>query len=203
MQYVLAVAETIGQHMESHRIVINKSTVPVGTADQVRERIAHVLAQRGGADLSFDVVSSPEFLKEYSAELTKYAANCMLAIKTSSMTKMANLAERLGANIEMVRKGIGSGRRIGYQFTYPGVGYGGSCFPKDVQALIRIAEGMDFNPRILKAVEARNQEQKTTLFQKIQRHFNGQLAGKTIALWQAGARVQVCDPEAMVGRAHG
>ena len=266
LQYVLAVADTIAEHMDGPRIVVDKSTVPVGTADRVRERIASVLARRGREDLSFDVVSNPEFLKEgsavgdcmrpdrivigtasadseelmrelyapfnrnhekiivmdvRSAELTKYAANCMLATKISFMNEMANLAEKLGADIEMVRQGIGSDPRIGYHFIYAGAGYGGSCFPKDVQALIRTADGIDFDARLLKAVEARNQQQKTVLFDKISRHFDGQLTGRTFALWglsfkpntddmraapsrvlmealwRAGARVQAYDPEAM------
>ncbi|MFC0666880.1 UDP-glucose dehydrogenase family protein [Azotobacter chroococcum] len=266
LQYVLAVAETIARHMDSHRILIDKSTVPVGTADKVRERVAAVLAQRGREDLGFDVVSNPEFLKEgsavadcmrpdrivigtdsrgseevmrelyapfnrnhekiivmdvRSAELTKYAANCMLATKISFMNEMANLAEELGADIEMVRQGIGSDPRIGYHFIYAGAGYGGSCFPKDIQALIRTADSIDFDARVLKAVEARNERQKTVLFRKIDRHFAGDLAGKTFALWglsfkpntndmreapsrvlmealwQAGAKVQAYDPEAL------
>lgn len=266
LQYVLAVAETIASHMESHQIVIDKSTVPVGTADRVRQRISEILGQRGRSDLSFDVVSNPEFLKEgsavadcmrpdrivigtgskateevmrelyapfnrnhekiiimdvRSAELTKYAANCMLATKISFMNEMANLAEKLGADIEMVRQGIGSDPRIGYHFIYAGAGYGGSCFPKDVQALIRTAENIDFEPTLLKAVEQRNSEQKTVLFGKLQAHYNGNLQGKTFALWglsfkpntddmreapsrvlmealwQAGAQVQAYDPEAM------
>ena len=266
LQYVLAVADTIAEHMDGPHIVVDKSTVPVGTADRVRERIAAVLARRGREDLSFDVVSNPEFLKEgsavgdcmrpdrivigtasadseevmrelyapfnrnhekiivmdvRSAELTKYAANCMLATKISFMNEMANLAERLGADIEMVRQGIGSDPRIGYHFIYAGVGYGGSCFPKDVQALIRTADGIDFDARLLRAVESRNDEQKTVLFRKIHRHFDGDLQGRTFALWglsfkpntddmraapsrvlmeslwRAGARVQAYDPEAM------
>ncbi|QTF91425.1 UDP-glucose/GDP-mannose dehydrogenase family protein, partial [Halomonas sp. BM-2019] len=229
-------------------------------------RVAEVLAARGREELSFDVVSNPEFLKEgsavadcqkpdriiigteseasvevmrelyapfsrqhekiivmdvRSAELTKYAANCLLATKISFMNEMANLAERLGADIEAVRRGIGSDPRIGYHFIYPGVGYGGSCFPKDVQALIRTADEIDFEARVLKAVEARNAAQKTTLFDKIHRHYRGELAGRTFAvwglafkpntddmreapsrvlmeaLWAAGARVQAYDPEAM------
>ncbi|BBI60624.1 hypothetical protein HSBAA_19300 [Vreelandella sulfidaeris] len=156
-----------------------------------------------------------------SAELTKYAANCMLATKISFMNEMANLAERLGADIEAVRQGIGTDPRIGYHFIYPGVGYGGSCFPKDVQALVRTAENIGFDAKVLKAVEARNAEQKTTLFEKIHAHFNGALSGKTFALWglafkpntddmreapsrvlmealwAAGAKVQAFDPEAM------
>ncbi|MBA2778984.1 UDP-glucose dehydrogenase family protein [Billgrantia kenyensis] len=266
LKYVLAVADTIAQHMEGDQVIVNKSTVPVGTADKVRDKVDGVLEARGRKDLRFDVVSNPEFLKEgsavsdcqrpdriiigtasriaqdmlrelyapfsrqqdkmivmdvRSAELTKYAANCMLATKISFMNEMANLAERLGADIEMVRQGIGSDPRIGYHFIYPGVGYGGSCFPKDVQALIRTASDIDFDAKVLKAVEARNEEQKTTLFQKIHKHYQGNLAGKTFAiwglafkpntddmreapsrvlmeaLWQAGAKVQAFDPEAM------
>lgn len=266
LKYVLAVADTIAQHMEHPQIVIDKSTVPVGTADKVRARINQVLAQRQRDDLTFDVVSNPEFLKEgsavtdcmrpdrivigtssteteevmrelyapfnrnhekiivmdvRSAELTKYAANCMLATKISFMNEMANLAEMLGADIEMVRQGIGSDPRIGYQFLYAGVGYGGSCFPKDVQALIRTADSIDFDAKVLKAVESRNDEQKSVLFKKIHMHFNGDLSGKTFALWglsfkpntddmreapsrvlmealwKAGAKVQAYDPEAM------
>src|SRR5690554_4624676 len=266
LQYVLKVAETIAQNMERDQIIIDKSTVPVGTADKVHAKVDSVLEARGRKELRFDVVSNPEFLKEgsavgdcmkpdrivigtdsaeaeavmrelyapfnrnhekmivmdvRSAELTKYAANCMLATKISFMNEMANLAERLGADIEMVRQGIGSDPRIGYHFIYPGVGYGGSCFPKDVQALIRTANQIDFDAKVLKAVEARNEEQKTTLFQKIHKHYNGKLEGKTFAiwglafkpntddmreapsrvlmeaLWQAGAKVQAYDPEAM------
>ena len=266
LKYVLAVAETIAQHMENHQIIIDKSTVPVGTADKVSARIAQVLATRKREELGFDVVSNPEFLKEgsavadcmrpdrivigtnsttaedvmrelyapfnrnhekiivmdvRSAELTKYAANCMLATKISFMNEMANLAEMLGADIEMVRQGIGSDPRIGYQFLYAGVGYGGSCFPKDVQALIRTADSIDFDAKVLKAVESRNDEQKSVLFKKISKHFNGDLSGKTFALWglsfkpntddmreapsrvlmealwKAGATVQAFDPEAM------
>ncbi|WP_111411710.1 UDP-glucose dehydrogenase family protein [Billgrantia lactosivorans] len=266
LKYVLAVAEIIAQHMERDQVIINKSTVPVGTADKVSNKVDHVLEARGRKDLRFDVVSNPEFLKEgsavsdcqrpdriiigtsskvaedilrelyapfsrqqdkmivmdvRSAELTKYAANCMLATKISFMNEMANLAERLGADIEMVRQGIGSDPRIGYHFIYPGVGYGGSCFPKDVQALIRTASDIDFDAKVLKAVEARNEEQKTTLFRKIHKHYQGDLAGKTFAiwglafkpntddmreapsrvlmeaLWEAGAKVQAYDPEAM------
>lgn len=266
LKYVLAVAETIAQHMEGHQIIIDKSTVPVGTADKVSARIKQVLTARNREDLGFDVVSNPEFLKEgsavadcmrpdrivigtnsntaedvmrelyapfnrnhekiivmdvRSAELTKYAANCMLATKISFMNEMANLAEMLGADIEMVRQGIGSDPRIGYQFLYAGVGYGGSCFPKDVQALIRTADSIDFDAKVLKAVESRNDEQKSVLFKKISKYFNGELNGKTFALWglsfkpntddmreapsrvlmealwNAGAKVQAFDPEAM------
>ena len=266
LKYVLAVAETIGLHMDAALTIIDKSTVPVGTADKVSARIAAMLAQRDRSDLSFEVVSNPEFLKEgcavadctrpdrivigtaspqaeavmrelyapfnrnhdriivmdvRSAELTKYAANCLLATKISFMNEMANLAERLGADIEMVRQGIGSDPRIGYQFLYAGVGYGASCFPKDVQALIQTADGIDFDATLLKAVERRNAEQKQTLFNKLSSRFNGELAGKTFALWglsfkpntddmreapsrvlmealwRAGAKVQAYDPDAM------
>jgi UDPglucose 6-dehydrogenase len=266
LRYVLAVASTIAEHMESDKIIINKSTVPVGTADKVHACIAEKLAERGRSDLKFDVVSNPEFLKEgsavadcqkpdriiigtesaatvelmrelyapfnrnhdkvivmdvRSAELTKYAANCMLATKISFMNEIANLAERLGADIEMVRQGIGSDPRIGYHFIYPGVGYGGSCFPKDVQALIRTSDAIGFDAKVLKAVESRNYEQKTTLFEKVARHYDNDLAGKTFALWglsfkpntddmreapsrvliealwAAGASVKAYDPEAM------
>ena len=266
LKYVLAVAKTVAEHMECHQIVVDKSTVPVGTGDKVAAKIREILSQRGREDLTFDVVSNPEFLKEgsavadcmkpdrivigtdsktaedtmrelyapfnrnhekiivmdvRSAELTKYAANCMLATKISFMNEMANLAEILGADIEAVRQGIGSDPRIGYHFIYPGVGYGGSCFPKDVQALIRTADQIQFDAKLLKAVEARNEEQKTTLFQKIQKHFGNNLQGKTFALWglsfkpntddmreapsrvlmealwAAGAKVQAYDPEAM------
>lgn len=266
LKYVLAVAETIAQNMERNQIIVNKSTVPVGTADKVKNCIDEVLAQRHRGDLIFDVVSNPEFLKEgsavadcmrpdriiigtdseraeeamrdlyapfnrnhekivvmdvKSAELTKYAANCMLATKISFMNEMANLAEILGADIEMVRQGIGSDPRIGYHFIYPGVGYGGSCFPKDVQALIRTAETIDFDAKLLKAVEERNKEQKSVLFKKIYKHYAGNLENKTFAvwglsfkpntddmreapsrtlmeeLWKYGAKVQAYDPEAM------
>ncbi|HVL20689.1 MAG TPA: UDP-glucose/GDP-mannose dehydrogenase family protein [Amaricoccus sp.] len=265
MQYVMAVATTIAERMAEPKVVVDKSTVPVGTADRVRARIAEVLAARG-SDLGFDVVSNPEFLKEgaavadcmrpdrivigttdpgsedllrevyapfnrnhdkiivmdpRSAELTKYAANCMLATKISFMNEMANLAERLGADVEMVRLGIGSDPRIGYHFIYPGAGYGGSCFPKDVKALIHAAREAEFEPKVLAAVEARNEAQKAVIFGKISRHFQGALAGRTFALWglafkpstddmreaasrvlmqalwDAGAKVQAFDPEAM------
>ncbi len=228
LKYVLAVAETIATHMETRQVVIDKSTVPVGTADKVKAKIAETLEKRGRTDLQFAVVSNPEFLKEgsavadcmkpdriiigtdddyaeevmrelyapfnrnhdkvmimdvRSAELTKYAANCMLATKISFINEIANLAELLGADIESVRQGIGSDPRIGYQFIYPGVGYGGSCFPKDVQALIRTADAINFDAKVLKSVEARNNEQKTTLFQKINKHYGGDLKGKTFAIW--------------------
>lgn len=266
LQYVLAVAETIGRHMGGYRIVVTKSTVPVGTADLVKERINLVLEERGCSDIDFDVASNPEFLKEgaavidfmkpdrivigssseravkalrqlyapfnrnhekiivmdvRSAELTKYAANCMLATKISFMNEVANLAERLGGDIEEVRRGIGSDPRIGFDFIYPGIGYGGSCFPKDVRALIRTAEDIAFEPELLKAVELRNKRQKKLLFQKISSHFDEDLSGRTFALWglafkpntddmrdapsrdlmealwAAGAKVRAFDPKAM------
>lgn len=265
LKYVLAVANTIATHMNSHKVVIDKSTVPVGTADKVTKQIEKVLAERG-LSLSFDVVSNPEFLKEgaavadcmrperiivgtyndapeplmrelyepfnrnhdkmifmdvRSAELTKYAANCMLATKISFMNEMANLAELLGADIEAVRKGIGSDSRIGYHFIYPGCGYGGSCFPKDVQALIRTSEQNGYTPKILQAVEAVNNKQKYKLPTLVKHHFGEDLTGKTFAvwglsfkpntddmreassrvlleeLWAAGASVQAFDPQAM------
>ncbi|HEY5972698.1 MAG TPA: UDP-glucose/GDP-mannose dehydrogenase family protein [Pseudoxanthomonas sp.] len=268
LQYVLAVARTIGRHIDKPTVVVDKSTVPVGTADKVRAAIAAELAARG-ADVAFDVVSNPEFLKEgdavndcmrpdrivigadsakaidrmkrlyapfnrnherivlmdvRSAELTKYAANAMLATKISFMNEIANIAERVGADIEQVRHGIGSDPRIGWHFIYPGAGYGGSCFPKDVQALARTAHQHDYEARLLNAVEAVNDSQKGHLFELIQRHFDlGEdegVRGKTFAvwglsfkpntddmreassrrllaqLWEAGAKVRAYDPEA-------
>jgi len=265
LKYVLKVAETIATYMTDSKIIINKSTVPVGTADKVTAKITSVLAKRK-VNLEFNVVSNPEFLKEgaavndcmkpdrivvgtdsesaqatmrelyapfnrnhdrmifmdvRSAELTKYAANCMLATKISFMNEMSNLAELLGADIEAVRHGIGSDSRIGYQFIYPGCGYGGSCFPKDVQALVRTAHGIDYKPALLEAVESVNYAQKQKLFTNLNTYFDGDLAGKTVAvwglsfkpqtddmreasamvlmesLWKAGAKVQAYDPEAM------
>jgi UDPglucose 6-dehydrogenase len=226
LRYVLAVARTIGQHMSKYKVVITKSTVPVGTADKVRDAVAEVLKQRG-AEIEFDTVSNPEFLKEgaavndftrpdrvvvgtdsekaadlmrllyepftrnrermivmdvRSAELTKYAANAMLATKISFMNELANLAEHLGADIESVRVGIGSDPRIGYAFIYPGVGYGGSCFPKDVKALQRSAREVGYEANILGAVEDVNERQKRVLFTKIKKHF-GSIKGKTFAMW--------------------
>jgi UDPglucose 6-dehydrogenase len=264
LRYVLAVARTIGQHLTRYATVVNKSTVPVGTADRVRTAMAAALAERG-AEVAFDVVSNPEFLKEgdavkdcmkpdrivvgsssaraiaalktlyapfnrnherlvlmdeRSAELTKYAANAMLATKISFMNEVANIAERVGADVESVRLGIGSDPRIGYSFIYPGIGYGGSCFPKDVQALGRTARSVGYSTRILDAVEAVNQDQKSKLFELMQRHFGDDLKGRTIAfwglsfkpntddmreapcrplmqaLWAAGAKVRAYDPEA-------
>ena len=265
LQYVLAVANSIGEHMDEYRVIIDKSTVPVGTADKVRDKVNAVLKARG-VDVEFDVVSNPEFLKEgaaiddfmkpdrivigtdnprttellralyapfnrshdrmvamdiRSAELTKYAANAMLATKISFMNELSNLAERLGADIEQVRVGIGSDPRIGYHFIYPGCGYGGSCFPKDVQALERTADEIGYHAELLSAVESVNNRQKEILFEKINKHFDGDLQGKTIALWglafkpntddmraapsrtlmealwAAGAKVRAFDPEAM------
>jgi UDPglucose 6-dehydrogenase len=265
LKHVLAVAKSIGEHMQDYRIVVDKSTVPVGTADKVRAEIQAQLDKRN-QPLEFDVVSNPEFLKEgaaigdfmkpdriivgtdnprttellrtlyepfnrshdrlipmdvRSAELTKYAANAMLATKISFMNELANLAERFGADIEKVRIGMGSDPRIGYHFIYPGVGYGGSCFPKDVRALARSAHAEGYGAELLDAVEAVNDRQKRRVFEKIETHYGGKLAGKTIALWglafkpntddmreapsrvlmealwEAGASVRAYDPEAM------
>ncbi|MEK1886013.1 MAG: UDP-glucose/GDP-mannose dehydrogenase family protein [Phyllobacterium sp.] len=266
IKYVLDVAEKIGRDMDEPKIIVSKSTVPVGTCEQIRSTIAEMLKAREREDLEFDVVSNPEFLKEgsavpdcmkpdriivgtgnpdtekvmrelyapfsrnhekmivmdvRSAEFTKYAANCLLATKISFMNEMSGLAERLGADIEEVRKGIGSDPRIGYDFIYPGMGYGGSCFPKDIRAMIKTADGISFDAKMLKAVDERNTEQKSILFDKVNRYFKGSLKGKTFALWglafkpntddmreapsrtlmealwQAGATVQAFDPEAM------
>src|SRR5579859_2727960 len=227
LRYVLQVAKTIGEHMDGEKIVVDKSTVPVGTADKVHDAIATAQKARG-ASHTFEVVSNPEFLKEGSAvedfahpdrivvgatgtrgvevmrelyapftrnherlmimsvrdaEFTKYAANAMLATRISMMNEFANVAERLGVDIEQVRKGIGSDPRIGYHFLYAGVGYGGSCFPKDVSALTRTAAKSGYEPVLLHAVEEVNRRQKETLFQKVKQHFGGNLKGKTIALW--------------------
>jgi len=270
LRHVLKVAQTIGQHLQAYAVVVNKSTVPVGTADKVRETILQTMSARK-MDIEFDVVSNPEFLKEgaavadcqrpdriilgtnstraekvmrelyepfnrnhdkmivmgiKSAEMTKYAANCMLAAKISFMNEMANIAEAVGADIESVRQGIGSDQRIGYHFIYAGAGYGGSCFPKDVSALVKTAEQMGFDPLILNAIESRNKAQKRVVFEKIQKHYKNDLAGKTFALWglsfkpntddmreapsrvlmealwQAGAKVQAYDPAAMEETQH-
>jgi UDPglucose 6-dehydrogenase len=221
------VAQSVAEHMNDYKILVDKSTVPVGTGDKVAQRVRETLAARG-ANLEFDVVSNPEFLKEgaaiddfmrpdrivigtdnprtaellralyapfnrnhdrliamdiRSAELTKYAANAMLATKISFMNELSNIAERVGADIEHVRIGIGSDPRIGYQFIYPGCGYGGSCFPKDVRALEQTALGVDYTPELLHAVEAVNFRQKEKIFDKISGFFDGDLAGKTVALW--------------------
>ena len=265
LRHVLSVARTIGEHIATYRVLVDKSTVPVGTADKVADAVR--AAQRArGIDVDFDVVSNPEFLKEgaaiedfmrpdriivgtdnprtgellralyspfnrnhdrvmlmdvRSAELTKYAANAMLATKISFMNELSNIAEEVGADIEKVRVGIGSDPRIGYQFIYPGCGYGGSCFPKDVRALERTARSIGYSPELLSAVESVNHRQKEVLFHKIRDHFEGTLRGRTIAvwglafkpntddmreassrrlmesLWRAGARVQAFDPVAM------
>lgn len=227
LRHVLTVARAIATDMDDYKVIITKSTVPVGTADKVRKAVREVLATRSST-LSFDVVSNPEFLKEgaavgdfmkpdriivgsdsqhatellralyepfsrnrdkllvmdvRSAELTKYAANAMLATKISFMNELANLAEICGADIEQVRLGIGSDPRIGFEFIYPGCGYGGSCFPKDVSALVRSASERGFDMQLVRAVENVNDRQKQVLFAKISRFFDGQLEGKTIALW--------------------
>lgn len=227
LRYVLAVARTIATHMSRYCIVITKSTVPVGTADKVRAELVATLKKRD-ANIEFDVVSNPEFLKEgaaiedfmkpdrvvigtdnprtqelmralyepftrqhdrlivmdiRSSELTKYAANAMLATKISFMNELANIAERVGADIEKVRVGIGSDPRIGYSFIYPGAGYGGSCFPKDVQALVRSSKEVGHQPAVLEAVEAVNKRQKELLVTKLRRHFDGRMKGLTVALW--------------------
>jgi len=265
LRHVLAVARTIGRMLDHDAVIVNKSTVPVGTADAVRATIAAELVERG-VEIDFDVVSNPEFLKEgaavqdcmrpdrivigaddphavdvlralyapfnrnherivamdvRSAELTKYAANAMLATKISFMNEIAGIAERVGADIEHVRRGIGSDPRIGYHFIYPGAGYGGSCFPKDVKALEHTARQRGGDPQLLAAVEAVNARQKRRLFALLERHFEGRLAGRTVALWglafkpntddmreapsrvlleqlwDAGAAVRAHDPEAM------
>ena len=227
LQHVLTVASSIGSLMNERKLVINKSTVPVGTADKVESRITECLQARS-SDIRFSVISNPEFLKEgaaiedfmkpdriivgtdddyareqmrvlyapfcrnhdrlifmgvRSAEMTKYAANAILATKISFMNELANMAEKLGADIECVRTGIGSDPRIGYQFIYPGCGYGGSCFPKDVKALAATANDIGYNAELLRAVEAVNERQKQVLFEKIKSYFGGNLQGKTIALW--------------------
>lgn len=265
LQHVLAVARGIGRCMTSYKIIVDKSTVPVGTGARVRQAIQEELDKRG-ENLQFDVVSNPEFLKEGnaiddfmkpdrvvigcedvrtgeimkelyspfvrtgkpilimdvpSAEMTKYAANAMLATKISFMNDIANLCEKLGVDISQVRQGIGSDSRIGYSFIFPGAGYGGSCFPKDVQALVRTAEEKGSRLEILEAVEAVNNRQKLVLFNKLQRRFPEGLKDHTIAVWglafkpntddmreapsivlienllKAGARVVAYDPEAM------
>jgi UDPglucose 6-dehydrogenase len=264
LQYVLGVARAIGSRMHEYRIIVNKSTVPVGTADKVRVEVQAALDERG-LPTEFDVVSNPEFLKEgaavedfnkpdrivigtdnprtaellrelyeafnrnherllvmdvRSAELTKYAANAMLATKISFMNELANLAEHLGADIEQVRVGIGSDPRIGYEFIYPGCGFGGSCFPKDIRALAASAAATGYNADIMHAVHVVNERQKSTLYRKIATFYGGNLAGKVIAiwglafkpntddmreassrvlieaLWAAGAKVQAYDPVA-------
>lgn len=265
LRYVLQVAKSVGEHMQDYRLVINKSTVPVGSADKVKAQITETLKARG-SDLTFDVASNPEFLKEgaavgdfmkpdriivgaessrveklmrelyapfnrnheklmfmdvRSAELTKYAANAMLATKISFMNELSRVAEKLGADVELVRKGIGSDPRIGYSFIYPGCGYGGSCFPKDVKALISTANSIGEPAELLTAVESVNDSQKYVLVDKIKKHYGDTLSGKTIALWglafkpdtddmreaparvlmealwDVGVKVKAFDPEAM------
>lgn len=265
LKYVLQVAETIGTHMNNYKLVVTKSTVPVGTARKVKDVITEQLARRG-VDLPFDVASNPEFLKEGnaisdfmspdrvvvgvesekakelmtklykpfllnnfrvifmdipSAEMTKYAANAMLATRISFMNDIANLCERVGADVTAVRNGIGADSRIGRKFLYAGCGYGGSCFPKDVKALIRTADKAGYPMRVLKAVEEVNEAQKSVLYTKLQAAMSGALEGKTIALWglafkpetddmreapalvlidklkQAGCQIRVYDPKAM------
>lgn len=227
LKYVLEVARTIGRNMKQYKLVVTKSTVPVGTAPKVRAVIQEELDKRG-VKIDFDVASNPEFLKEGnaisdfmspdrvvvgvesaraeklmsklykpfllnnfrvifmdipSAEMTKYAANSMLATRISFMNDIANLCELVGADVNMVRSGIGSDTRIGRKFLYPGIGYGGSCFPKDVKALIKTAEQNGYTMRVLRAVEEVNEAQKSVLFDKLMKQFNGELKGKTIALW--------------------
>lgn len=270
LQYVLAVAREIGQHLTEYAVIVDKSTVPVGTADRVQAAIQEELDRRKVA-IAFDVVSNPEFLKEGAAvddfmrpdriivgtdsvrarqlmeelyapfnrnhqrvlfmnprdaEMTKYAANAMLATKISFMNEVANLCEKFGVDVENVRLGIGSDSRIGYSFIYPGCGYGGSCFPKDVKALIKMAEQHDYQPQVLAAVEARNEQQKQRLLEKIMERFGRNLGGHTVAVWglafkpgtddmreapstvllrgliEAGATVRAYDPVAMPTAAH-
>jgi len=265
LQYVLNVAESIGEHMNEYRIVIDKSTVPVGTAEKVSEKMRETLKKRNES-FDFDVVSNPEFLKEgaaiedfmkpdriiigsdnirtaellktlyapfnrkhdklivmdvRSAELTKYAANSLLATKISFMNELSNIAELTGADVESVRVGIGSDPRIGYHFIYPGAGYGGSCLPKDVQALGKIARKYGYTAELLESVAAVNYRQKEIIFNKIMSHFDGDVTGKRFALWglafkpntddmreassrvlleklwSAGATVKAYDPQAM------
>ncbi|CPM95038.1 UDP-glucose 6-dehydrogenase [Bordetella pertussis] len=265
LQYVLAGARSIARHMTARKVVVDKSTVPVGTADKVRAAMQEVLAERG-VEVPFSVASNPEFLKEgaaindfmspdriivgtddehtidtmrriyapfqrthervmvmdvRSAELTKYAANAMLATRISFMNEMANLAEALGADIEQVRRGIGADPRIGYHFLYPGIGYGGSCFPKDVQALMRSAGEHALPMRVIEAAETANQAQKLRLAHKVVARYGADLQGRTFALWglafkpntddmreapslstiadltRRGARIRAYDPVAM------
>ncbi len=245
LQHVLAAARAVGRHMHGYRVIVNKSTVPVGTADKVRAAIAEELAQRG-AQHPFSVVSNPEFLKEgaavddfmrpdrivigaddarasellrslyapfqrnherillmsvRSAELTKYAANAMLATRISFMNELANLAERLGADIEEVRKGIGSDPRIGFDFLYAGAGFGGSCFPKDLKALLRAGDEAGQPLALLAAVEQVNEAQKHVLGAKIKARFGAGLAGKRIALWGLAFKANTDDMREASSRA--
>lgn len=270
LQYVLAVATEIGEHMNDYMVVVTKSTVPVGTAQKVKSAVQSALDRRGSS-LEFDIASNPEFLKEGaaiqdflkpdrivvgveseraegtmkklykpfllnghptifmdvpSAEMTKYAANSMLATKISFMNDIANLCEIMGANVNMVRKGIGTDNRIGNKFIYPGVGYGGSCFPKDVKALIKTAEENGYSMSVLKAVEDVNERQKSVMVNKVESHFGKDLTGLTFAVWglsfkpktddmreapsvviinsllQAGAKVKAYDPIAIEEAKH-
>ncbi|HPR18882.1 MAG TPA: UDP-glucose/GDP-mannose dehydrogenase family protein [Candidatus Cloacimonadota bacterium] len=265
LQYVLAVAKNIATYMNGHKIVVDKSTVPIGTAEKVKATVQKILDERK-VDYTFDVVSNPEFLKEgdaindsmkpdrvvvgtdnpqcaeimrelyapfartkdkvivmsvKSAEMTKYAANAMLATKISFINDISRLCEKVGADVQEVRNGIGADSRIGYKFIYPGIGYGGSCFPKDVKALIKIAEEVGMEARVLQAVEAVNDDQKKWLAEKVIAHFGKDLSGKTFAVWglsfkpktddmreapsrtvirmliDAGAKIQAYDPVAM------
>jgi len=265
LQYVLAVAREIGRQLKQYAVIVDKSTVPVGTADKVRAAVSEEIKKRG-VDISFDVVSNPEFLKEGAAvedfmkpdrvvigtdsarareamhelyapfmrnherilymgvrdaEMTKYASNAMLATKISFMNEIAGLCERMGVDVENVRVGIGADSRIGYSFIYPGAGYGGSCFPKDVKAIIHMAKQSDYEPKVLQAVEDRNNRQKHVLFEKVVARFGKSLKGKTVAVWglafkpgtddmreapsavlvrsliEAGASVRAHDPVAM------
>ena len=227
LKYVLQVAKSIGEHMKHHLVVVDKSTVPIGTADKVKETIQYTLNARN-SNLTFHVVSNPEFLKEgaaikdfmypdrvvvgadndkamelmknlyspftvsndrfigmdiRSAEMTKYAANAMLATKISFINEIANICERVGADVNQVRTGIGSDQRIGYQFIYPGCGYGGSCFPKDIKALINIANDNGYNPKLISSVESVNKAQKKVLFSKLTNQLGEDLKEKTIAVW--------------------
>lgn len=265
LQYVLSVAHSIGQHMKRHMYVVDKSTVPVGTARKVRSTVQEELDKRQ-SDLTFDVISNPEFLKEGSAiadcmkpdrvvigvdspraeaamrelykpyfmnndnlifmdipsaEMTKYAANSMLATKISFMNEISNICDKVGADVNKVRRGIGSDKRIGFSFIYPGCGYGGSCFPKDVQALIRTAESLGYEPKLLQSVEAVNNAQKEVLIKKVKARFGDDLRGFTFATWglafkpdtddmrespaitiinaltDAGAKIKAYDPKAV------
>ncbi len=227
LQYVLSVAQSIGEAMEQHLIIVNKSTVPVGTADKIKEVIASALKKRG-ANIAFDIVSNPEFLKEgkaiqdfmkpdrvvigaessyafekmkalyssfflqherfitmdiRSAEMTKYAANAMLATKISFMNEIANICERVGADVNKVRLGIGSDTRIGYSFIYPGCGYGGSCFPKDVLALKRLAEEVNYKAELIESVDNVNNRQKLLIAEKVIKKYGKDLKGRTFAIW--------------------
>ena len=237
LKYVIQVAKEVGTHMKDYLLMVTKSTVPVGTAELVRNAMKEALDSRG-ANIPFDVASNPEFLKEgaavddfmkpdrivvgvdskraedmmsklykpftmnghpvifmdiVSSEMTKYTANSMLATKISFMNDIANLCEIVGADVNMVRKGIGSDRRIGKYFIYPGTGYGGSCFPKDVKALIKTSDDLGYSMEVLKSVENVNERQKSILFEKAMKYYNGNLKGKTFALWGLSFKPQTDD----------